>query len=229
MSLVSTLNADEFAPVRLEIIGDDEVVAAELLEHRLFYLRQVYATALLLGDNREDDLAGVLRDDPRADLEHELVAEEDKLVVLDAGAGSLILSLLAKTKAAYQAVLYACAVPFAEGRKALLGRVAAGTALAELEVRAKAQDVRLKGIDGLLGLAKKIDTIKDKDTRELIRQRFLTDLAGFAPTDVSTARPLALERAHTLEIPLVPPRASSDPAETVARPNRKRANRKKST
>jgi hypothetical protein len=117
VSLVSTLNADEFAPVRLEIIGDDEVVTAELLERRLFYLRQVYATALLLGDNREDDLAGVLRDDPRADLEHELVAEEDKLVVLDAGAGSLVLSLLAKTKAAYQAVLYACAVPFAEGRK----------------------------------------------------------------------------------------------------------------
>src|ERR1700722_9602625 len=43
-----------------------------------------------------------------------------------------------------------CAVPFAEGRKALLGRVAAGTALAELEVLAKVQDIRLKGATGAL-------------------------------------------------------------------------------
>jgi len=145
ISLISTLNPGDFAPVRLEIIGRGEVVTAELLQSRLHYLRQVYATALLLEDDRANDLAGVLRDNPRADLEHELVAEEDKLIIQDAGSGSLILSLVAKTRKAYQAILYACAAPFAEGRKALLGRVTAGTALAELEVQAKAQDVRLKG------------------------------------------------------------------------------------
>lgn len=198
--MIPTLNATEFAPVRLEIIGRDEVVTAERLQRRLHYLRQVYATALLLGDNRADDLAGVLHDDPDADLEHELVAEEDKLVVLDAGSGSLILSLVAKTRAAYQAVLYACAVPFAEGRKALLGRVAAGTALAKLEVQAKAQDVRLRGAKGLLDLAKKIDTIKDENTRELIRHRFLTDMVKLTPSEPPVVKPpLAVEHSHTLQ------------------------------
>jgi hypothetical protein len=73
VSLVSTINPDEFAPVRLEIIGPEEVVTAELLQRRLYYLRQLYATALLLGDDRENELASVLRNDPNADLERELV------------------------------------------------------------------------------------------------------------------------------------------------------------
>ena len=123
VSLVPTLNPGEFAPVRLEIIGRNEEVTAELLQRRLHYLRQVYATALLLEDGREGDIADVLRDDPRADLEHDLVAEEDKLVIRDAGPGSLILSLVVKTKKAYRALLYTCAVPFAEGREALLEAV----------------------------------------------------------------------------------------------------------
>ena len=204
VSLVSTINPDEFAPVRLEIISRDEVVTAELLQRRLHYLRQVYATALLLGANRENDLAGVLRHNPDADLERELVAEKDKLVIQDAGSGSLILSLVAKTKQAYQAILYVCAVPFAEGRKALLGRVVAGTKLAELEVHAKAQDVRLKGAHGILDLAKKIDTIKDKDTRELIRTRLLADMGGLAVTVVPAPKPLALEVNRALDTSFEP-------------------------
>lgn len=209
VSLISTINRDEFAPVRLEIIGRNETVTAERLQGRLHSLRQVYATALLLEDGREDELAGVLHRDSQADIEHELVAEEDKLVVLDAGAGSLVLSLIAKTKKTYQALLYACAVPFAEGRKALLGRVEAGTALAALEVQAKSQDLRLKGAHGLLDLAKKLDSIKDEDTRELIRQRLFSDVVGLAATEAPTSNPLALEYSTALTIPLNPVKVGS--------------------
>jgi hypothetical protein len=112
--------------------------------------------------------------------------------------------LVAKTKQAYQAILYVCAVPFAEGRKALLGRVVAGTALVELEVQAKAQDLRLKGAHGILDLAKKIDTIKDDDTRELIRQRLLTDMAGLAATDAPAPKPLALEFSRSFDASIEP-------------------------
>lgn len=89
VSLVSTLNPGDFAPVRLEIIGENETVTAELLERRLHHLRQVYAVALLLNGGRESDLARVLRDHPLADLEHDLVAEEDKLIIREANPGSL--------------------------------------------------------------------------------------------------------------------------------------------
>jgi hypothetical protein len=229
ISLISTLNPGEFSPVRLEIIGRDEVVTAELLQRRLHYLRQVYATALLLEDGRESDLVGVLRDDPRADLEYDLVAEEDKLVIRDAGSGSLILSLVAKTKAAYRALLYTCSVPFAEGRKALLGRVVAGTALAELEVQAKAQDLRLKGAHGVLDLAKKIDTIKDKDTRELIRQRLLGDMAGLTSTEAPFPKPLALEHSRALETSFDPihARPRAQPVERPKGPGIERRRQKK--
>lgn len=114
VSLVPTLNPGEFAPVRLEIIGQNETVTAELLERRIHHLRQIYAVALLIDDGREGDLGRVLREHPFADLEHDLVAEEDKLVIRDANPGSLVLSLIAKTKRAYQALLYTCAVPFAK-------------------------------------------------------------------------------------------------------------------
>jgi hypothetical protein len=248
VSLVATLNPGEFAPVRVEIIGRNEMVTAELLQRRLHSLRQVYATALLLGDDRENDLVGVLRDDPHADLERELVAEEDKLVIQEAGPGSLILSLVATTRKAYQAILYTCAVPFAEGRKALLGRVAAGTALAELEVKAKTQDMRLKGALGVLDLAKKIDTIKDKDTRELIRQRFLADMGGLAPAEALTSQPptlesltdfvgLSLEKAltsqppalesvHTLRTSFEPPKTSVR-ADPITKPTKGKSGRSK--
>ncbi|WP_343897098.1 hypothetical protein [Craurococcus roseus] len=200
VSLVSTLNPGEFAPVRLEIIGPNEKVTAELLEHRIHHLRQIYAITLLVNEGREDDLARVLRERPSADLEQDLVGEEDKLLVLDASPGSLIISLIAKSKKAYNSLLYACAVPFAKGRDALLGRVAAGTALAELEVLAKAQDLRLKGAHGVLDLAKKIDTIKDKEVRELIRQRLLTDMTGLTSAVPKSSEPLALDHSPTLDV-----------------------------
>ncbi len=201
VSLISTVNAGEFSPVRLEIIGEDETVTAELLEHRLHHLRQVYAIAFLVNAGRESDLASVLREHPIADLEHDLIAEKDKLIIREATPGSLVLSLVAKSKKAYHALLYACAVPFAKGREALLGRVEAGTALAELEVQAKAQDLRLKGALGVIDLAKKIDCIKDKDTRELIRQRLFNDMAALTSTEVPPSRTPAIGHSPNLGAP----------------------------
>ena len=84
----------------------------------------------------------------------------------------------------------------------LLDRVVAGTALAELEVQAKAQDIRLKGAHGLLDLAKKIDAIKDEETRNLIRSRLLTDMAGLGPAEATGSRPLALEHSRSIETTL---------------------------
>jgi hypothetical protein len=184
VSLVSTLNKGEFPPVRFEIIGQDETVTAGLLERRLHHLRQVYAVAFLVDSGRETDLANLLREHPLADLEDALIAEKDKLVIREATPGSLVLSLVAKSKTAYQALLYICGLPFAKGREALLGRITAGTALAELKVQEKTQDLRLKGAHGIIDLAKKLDGIKDKETRELIRKRLFLDVDGLTSTEV---------------------------------------------
>ena len=198
VSLVSTLNPGEFAPLRLEIIGANESVTAELLEQRLHHLRQVYAITLLIDGGRESDVARVLRDQPLADLEHDLVSNDDKLVILDASPGSLVLSLIANSKKVYRALLYTCAVPFAKGREALLGKLIAGTALAELEVKAKAQDLRFKGAHEVIDLARKIEAIKDVDTRDLIRKRLLADMAGLTSTEALPSERRAINHNPTL-------------------------------
>ena len=176
VSLVSTLNKGEFAPVIVEIISHGETVTAELLEHRLHHLRQVYALVFLVENGQISEVAHLLRQQPLADLERDLIAEGDKLVILEATPGSLYLLLIAKSKKAHRALRYACAVPFSRGREALLGKVEAGTALAQLEVEAKAQDLRLKEANGLIDLAKKLDTIENEDTREIIKNRLFDDM-----------------------------------------------------
>lgn len=230
VTLVSTLNPGDFAPVRLQIISPSETVTAELLERRLHHLRQVYAMAFLVDGGREADLGLVLREHPGADLEHELLSPKDKLVVREAHPGSLILSLIAKSKGAYRALAYVCAVPFAEGRKALLGRVKAGTELAELEVKAKSQDVRLKGADGVISLVKKIETIKDKDTRELIKRRLLGELTGLTTIGGTSTKPLAIDHdaaqdaSFTPIVPL-PEEPVVERKKTDAKPTRRRNKR----
>jgi hypothetical protein len=95
------------------------------------------------------------------------------------------------------------------------------TALADLEVQAKAQDIRLKGALGVLDLAKKIDAIKDRTTRELIRQRFLADMAGLASTDAAEAKPRALESSHTLDMTFEPLKTRARAGRPVEKPKGK--------
>jgi hypothetical protein len=229
VSLVSTLNKGDFTPVLLEIIGKDETVTVELLERRLHHLRQIYAITFLVEAGRETDVASLLRDYPSADLEHDLVAEKDKLVIVEATPGSLILSLIATSKRAYQALLYTCAVPFAQGREALLGRVTAGTALAKLEVQAKTQDIRLKGANGVIDLAKKIESIKDEDTRELIRKRLFAEMDGLTSSEVPASKTPAIAHSPDLGSPLVidnppsPVQSSDERKRKVARPKKQGA------
>jgi len=72
----------------------------------------------------------------------------------------------------------------------------------------------------VLDLAKKIDTIKDKDTRELIRQRLLTDMAGLASVEVPAPKPLALESSHALKTSFEPPKTRRK-VDAIVRPQGK--------
>lgn len=183
VSLISTLNPGQMPPIRIELISDGERVTAELLERRVHALRQGYAMSLLLGDDREKELYTWLLENPRADLEAELVSTEDKLIIQEAGPGSLILTVIAKSKRTYQAVLNACALPYAEGRNALLRRVQADIALKELTVEDRSLDIKLKKAHDLLDVLKKIDSIKDKEERDEIRRSFMSNLSDFAKVE----------------------------------------------
>lgn len=179
------LPAREFPPVQMKIIEDGENVTAELLEHRLHSVRQIYAIAFLVENGRENELASFLEEDKFGDIERDLISENDKLLVKEAIPGSLWISFIAKSKATYKALLYVCAVPYARGRDALLGRLEAGTELARLEVEAKRQDQILKNAHSMVDLAQKISKIKDPKAKDLIFSRLESDMRLLASNEKS--------------------------------------------
>jgi hypothetical protein len=179
--LISTLGSDELPPIRIEIIGDGEVVTAELLEKRIHALRQMYAISLALDDNREDEIIAALKADSDVDLETKLIPEENKLIIRDAGTGSLILTVIAKSKKAYSAIVGLCALPYAEGRNALLRRVKADTSLKELSVEEKTIQLQLSKAHGVLDLLKKAEALKDPDAKKTIMEAIMSSSSALMP------------------------------------------------
>ncbi|WP_133251107.1 hypothetical protein [Novacetimonas pomaceti] len=194
------LSAQEFPPVQMKIIEDGENVTAELLERRLHSVRQIYAIALLIENGKENELSSFLEKNKSGDIERELIPENDKLLVKEAIPGSLWISFIAKSKATYKALLYVCAVPYARGRDALLGRLEAGTELARLEVEAKRQDQILKNAHSMVDLAQKISKIKDPEAKSLILSRLESDMKSLVATDGKHNNTHLLDNEKTIPI-----------------------------
>ena len=137
ITLMSTLDAGEISPDRLQLISDGEEPTAALVEDRLHSLRQTYAILLLLDSERREELADALRTDPGADLERLLLRQEEKLYVQSAGPGSWWIAVLTKIGKAPQTAINALSLLYGEGRRMLLERVRAGTDLRFEEVQAR--------------------------------------------------------------------------------------------
>lgn len=176
LSLFSTLNPDDIPPIRLQIVGDDEVASAALVEGRIRALRQAYAMSYLVQNGRIEDLEEVLRRDPGADLEIELLPEAERLYIVAAAPGSFWLTVATKSGKAYKAVKYALALPYKEGRDAILSRIKADTQLKQLTVEEKRLDIDLKRANGIIDTLAKIDKLKDPVSRDLVRGVLVTRL-----------------------------------------------------
>ena len=174
--LFSTLNADDIPPLRLQIIDDEEVASAALIEARIRALRQAYAMSFLVQNDRIKDLEDILRRDPTADLEIELLPEADRLYIVAAAPGSFWLTVATKSVKAYKAAKYALALPYKEGREAILARIKADTRLKELSVEEKRLDIDLKRANGVVDTLAKIDKLKDPVSRDLVRSALITRL-----------------------------------------------------
>jgi hypothetical protein len=180
-TVISTLNADEVSPARLQLIAEGEEPSAALVERRLHSLRQVYAIMLLLNTERGAELAAALRKEPDADLEQLLLRDEERLYLQAAGPGTWWITVLTKIEKAPQTALNTLSLVYGEGRKMLLERVRAATALKQEEVEAKriANDAaRMKALtDSFADLEK----IKNPEDRERVRQILLANMASANP------------------------------------------------
>jgi hypothetical protein len=85
--LMSTLNNGELPPVRVQILDEGEAATAEVVESRIHAFRQLYASTYLVAAGRAEEVARVWKENPEADLERELLNEEERLFVTAASEG----------------------------------------------------------------------------------------------------------------------------------------------
>lgn|GEM_PF-6024203 len=180
--LVSTLNEGEIPPLRLRLIGGDETVSAGLVEARIHQLRQSYAITYMVRSGRSGELKSEIIRNPKVDIEERFVPEEERLYIVAAASGSFWLTVATKSLKSYEALKFSLALPFKEGRRALLRRVEAETELKELAVDEKRLEVGLKRVKGAITTINDIEKIKDPDIRDAMKKAFA---ANFDATDGS--------------------------------------------
>lgn len=180
VGVYSTLNDGDIPPFRIEVIAKGEEPSAGLVEDRIRMLRQLHAIAFLLEENRHAELALALAHDPSVDVEASMLNEGDRLYIKAASPGSLWLTVITKSKAAYAVAWKTFSLVFTEGRGALLRRIEADTRLKELAAEEKKIDLGFKMTSGLIELHTKIEKIKDKDEREAIRRHFIENVRGIS-------------------------------------------------
>ena len=167
--LFSTLNRGENPPVRLRILATDETPTAKSVEQRIHSFRQLYALSSLINAGRSDEAAKLLEKNPSADLEDALKPNE-RLLISAAGEGSFWLTVLAKSKGAFNNLMYIAPLFFDETRQAIVDRIRATTKLKQLEVQEKELNLNYQSANKLIELVQKVDKIKDPNTREKVRQ-----------------------------------------------------------
>lgn len=189
-SLTSTLNEGDFPPIRIQIVEDGEVPTALVIEQRIRALRQSYAISFLADAERLSEAEDALASNPDADLEA-LLLDEDRLYVLAAAPGSFWLTVITKSAKAYKTLKHGLALPYREGREALLRRVQADTRLRELAVEEKQLDIGLKRTKGLIDTLSSIDKVKDEQSRKALRATLLDSLQEIGAEDLLALPPPA--------------------------------------
>lgn len=170
LGVFSTLNPDDIAPVRIQLVGEKEEPSALIVEHRLHNLRQIYAITYLLNEGRYEELANTLHENPNIDVEL-LLKEDERLFVQAAGPGTWWITVLSKVKGAGQLSLNTLSLFYGEGRQLLLERVRTGTAMKHEELVAKRIENTHAAAKAALDIASKLDKIKDEKLRDEVRDR----------------------------------------------------------
>jgi hypothetical protein len=181
VSVFSTLNTDEVAPVRLQLIAEGEEPSAALIERRLHSMRQVYAIILLLNTERGSELAAALRTDPDIDLEQALLRDEERLYLQAAGPGTWWMTALTKIGKAPQTALNTLSLVYGEGRRMLLERVRAGTDLKNEEVVAKRIANEAARNKALIDSFADLEKIKNAEDKERVRQALISNMDSANP------------------------------------------------
>ena len=201
ITVISTVKKGEYAPIRVNIGGEDgEVLTAYNLERKLFALRQIYAINYLIKNEKLESLYENI-EARQFDFEAMLLPQSAQLVVGGAAPGSLWLTLIPKTKEMLDSIVESLSLLYPAGRDALLRRVNASTEKKELEVEKMRMENKLGAAVGVVTLAQKIDDIKDLKIKEALQKELLKNIYVINPQAVnvvaSPARPAQMSGRDT--------------------------------
>ncbi|WP_147414272.1 hypothetical protein [Sphingomonas gilva] len=182
--LMSTLNEEDISPLRIRIVGEEGVPTAAHIEEQIRALRQSYAISYLINTGRAHELEQAINENPDADLEVELLDDIERLYISAASPGSLWLTIITKSAKAYEIAKYSLALPYKEGREALLKRVKADTKLKELAVEEKQLEIGLKRVSGLVDTLSSIDRLEDVESRTVLRRSLIGNLEGLGAAEM---------------------------------------------
>jgi hypothetical protein len=182
--LMSTLNKGEPPPVRLQLIPEGETPTAKAVETRIHALRQLYAATFLMNAGRSEEAARMLESNPQADLE-QLLNDEDCLFITAASEGSLWLTVVTKTGAAFKSLAYIVPLFCEEGRQALLERVRATTAIKKLDVNR----TEIKAACELVKLIRETEKIKNPKLRDNLLEAISSNLTALGKQPLSLPKP----------------------------------------
>lgn len=194
VSVYSTLNPEDIAPVRLRVIAEGKEASAALVEKRLYAIRQIYAIAYLLNKDQEAVLMRGLNMGGEFDFE-ELLSIEERLYIQAAGPGSFWVTIASKIAGAGQKALNTLSLIYGEGRELLLRRIRAVTEKMESEAELERIKVAREKFNlaeqrtsGIIDLINKVERIKDPESRRITKeamwknaQTIDPEIRGFLP------------------------------------------------
>ncbi|MNE51972.1 hypothetical protein D3C80_1466260 [compost metagenome] len=167
---------------RLRIPSEGDTPSSEEVEARLFYIRQLNAINILIDSGREEELTSAMIDAPWGDLDY-LIHEEDRVQLVSAAQGSVLLTVAAKSKAAIKSLSLIAPMFFDAGRQAVIDLIQTKSELAKIEVRKKELELNIQQAHAEIDIFQKIEKIKNPDARQALLAKVLgnVDQAALPP------------------------------------------------
>ena len=187
INLVPTVNPGEIPPIIVALGDLPQQVPMWVIEEKLRGLRTLYAIYLLSENDRLAELQVYLRDNPNGDIERDLLADSDRLMIESMSYGSWLLAVWTKTKNGFKAISSVAGLVFERGREAYLRRLEAESQLLENQAdraaieTAQAQfNLQKSQMDYLLDVSDRIDS---PEIKKQLKKRILASVDSLSLGD----------------------------------------------
>jgi hypothetical protein len=194
VNLISTTNAGEIPPIAITLGDLPQRVPIHVIEDKLNGLRTLHAIYFLIQHDRTSELAAFVASYPDGDIERALLSDEDRLFIESISYGSWLLTIWAKSKAAYRSLSSVAGLVFERGKEAYLRKIEAEARMLENQAQKEAIqaakesfELQRNQMEYLLDVSNKLDA---PEIREQLKRRIFqsVDMLGLGDPNASDGR-----------------------------------------